>query len=120
MSLDPQLAALLPKTSLDREEGPIYFLWVFDPETGEVTLEHNEGRHAAEHVDHGHLAERVVHPDRVHGFAYKIRGGWRVTTWEHRPVDDPFILRKVKQALGGYKAAPRRHEASQIAMRALI
>lgn len=110
MSLPADFSELFPKTALAREDGPVYFLWVFDPQEGEVHLEHNEGRHAAEHVDHSHLAERIVHPERVHGFAYRIRGGWRVTDWEHRPVDDPFILRKVKSALGSHKAASRHHD----------
>lgn len=109
---------LLPRTSAEREpEGsPLYYLWVYDPHEDKVHVEHNEGRHRADHVDHGHLAERVPHPDRIHGFAYRIPGGWRITTWEHRPVDDVHVLKVVHKALDG----KHRHEnPSQIQSRAL-
>lgn len=92
--------ALLPQVKVAKESGPVYYLWVFDPHTGAVHVEHNEGRHKAEHLDHGHMAEKVQHPERIHGFAYRIKGGWRITTWEHRAVDDPFIFNAVKRALG--------------------
>lgn len=116
MSVPTEFLRLLPKVAVEREEGPLYFLWVFDPDSGEVILEHNEDRHAAEHVDHGHLAERVKHPDKVHGYAYKIRGGWRITTWDHKPVDDPFVVKQVRGELNGIKAAPRK---SQVQLRAV-
>lgn len=117
MSLPEDFSRLLPKLAAEREEGPLYFLWVFNPDNDEVTVEHNEGRHPATHVDHGHLAERISSPERIHGFAYKIRGGWRVMTWEHQPVDDPHILKQVKLALAGHRAAPRK--TSQVQSRAL-
>lgn len=91
---------LLPKVGAEVETGlPIYFLWIFDPQKDETILEHNEGRHTAEHVDHQELARRVPHPERVHGYAYKIKDGWRITDWEHRPVDDPHIQSSVRRAL---------------------
>jgi hypothetical protein len=98
---------LFPKRAAEEEEdGPTYYLWVFDPQEDKVHVEHNEDRHPADHVDHSHLAKRVVHPDRIHGFAYRIRGGWRITTWEHRPVDDPHVLELVRKALKGQKHNP--------------
>ena len=40
-------------------------------------------------------------PNLVHGYAYRIINGWRLTDWEHRPVDDPYttsqVLRKLNQ-----------------------
>lgn len=95
--------ALLPKVGAEPEakNEPVYHLWVYDPSEDKVHLEHNDGRHAAEHIDHSHLALRVVHPDRIHGFAYRIRGGYRITDWEHRPVKDVHVLRQVKNALEG-------------------
>lgn len=98
-------ASLLPKQARTPDRGPIYYLWVFDPHTAKVHLEHNEGRHHADHVDHRDLAKRVPHPDRVHGYAYRIKNGWRITTWEHRPVDDAHILESVRKALRADKAA---------------
>lgn len=95
----------------------MYYLWVFDPENDRVVLEHNYGKHRAEHVDHAELGRRVTHPDRVHGYAYKIVGGWRITTYEHGPVDDPHVKQKVKDALDGTQRPT--HEGSQIQARAL-
>lgn len=93
------LAGLKISESISKPGQPLYYLWVFDPQEDKVHLEHNEDRHPAEHIDHSHLAERVPHPDRIHGFAYRIQGGWRITTWEHRPVDDPHVLDLVRKKL---------------------
>lgn len=81
------------------EIGPDEWLWVFDPQEDLVHLEHNENRHPADHITHKHLAEKVVHPDRVHGYAYKIPGGWRITDWDHRPVEDRHVRKLVHRAL---------------------
>lgn len=89
--------AAAPKTAAER--GPVYYLWVFDPQEDKVIVEHNEGRHPAEHIDHSHLAERVPHPDRIHGYAHRTPNGWRITTDQHRPVDDPHVLKAVSDAL---------------------
>lgn len=78
---------------------PTYYLWVFDPATGKAVVEHNEGVAPTEIHDHGDLAELVTHPNRVHGYAYRIRGGWRITDWEHKPVNDPYIVREVVHSL---------------------
>lgn len=109
--------SLLPKTAAESENGPIYWLWVYDPHEDKVHLEHNEGRHRADHIDHSHLALRVPHPDRVHGFAYRIRGGFRITTWEHRPVEDSHVLKLVERALRHEHVAPK--TGSQVQERAL-
>lgn len=99
MPLPTDFTDLFPKVAAEPESGPVYFLWVYDPHEDKVLIEHNESRHPAEALDHRHLAERVPHPERVHGFAYRIKGGWRITTWEHRPVDDPHILDAVTKTL---------------------
>lgn len=100
--------ALLPKLAEevpDEEwKGPIYVLWVFDPMTDKVSVEHNKGRHRALAVTHSQMAPDVVHPGRLQGYAYKIQGGWRITTEEHRMSDDPHIIKQVKKALA--KAFP--------------
>jgi hypothetical protein len=87
----------VPKTAA--ESGPVYFLWVFDPQNDEVHVLHNENRHPAEAMDHSNLAERVPHPDRIHGYAYRIVGGFRITDESHRPVADPHVKRLVENAL---------------------
>jgi hypothetical protein len=109
--------ALLPKLAAEPESGPLYWLWVFDPHEDKVHLEHNEDRHPADHIDHSHLASRTPHPDRVHGYAYRIKGGFRVTDWEHRPVDDPHVRQLVERALRGEKTKPK--TGSQVQSRAL-
>lgn len=107
MTLPKDFTDLLPHQAANHHDGgPVYYLWVFDPHEDKVILEHNQGRHRAEHVDHAELARRVPHPDRVHGYAYKIVGGWRITDWEHRPIDDPHVLEKVKATLKGEKIHP--------------
>jgi hypothetical protein len=117
MSLPEDFASLLPKLSAEPESGPIYWLWVYDPHEDKVHLEHNEGKHRADYVDHGKLAERIPHPDRVHGFAYKIRDGFRITTWEHRPVDDPHVLQQVERALKGEKKSSTGSQQQQRGLR---
>jgi hypothetical protein len=94
---------LLPKTAAEPEDGPIYFLWVFDPHNDKVIIEHNEGRHPANHVDHRDLAEKVPHPERIHGYAYRIKSGWRITDYEHKPVDDSHVFHLVHQGLNKLK-----------------
>lgn len=92
---------LPPREAAKPDLRPLYYLWVHDPHEDRIHVEENESKHSAEHVDHGDLAKRVPHPDRTHGYAYRIRGGWRITDWEHRQVDDPHIVKKVKEALKG-------------------
>ncbi len=95
--------ALLPKMAAEPDEGPVYHLWIFDPHEDKVHVEHNQNRKPADHVDHADLSRRVPHPDRVQGYAYRIRGGWRVTTWDHRSVDDAHVLELIRAALNKEK-----------------
>jgi hypothetical protein len=94
----PDFKALLPKTGLDYD-GPVYHFWVFHPEDDSVSIHHNRGKHPAEHVTHGQLRKVHHHPETIHGYAYKIHGGWRITDDEHRPVNDPHVVEKVIKAL---------------------
>lgn len=109
--------SLFPKVAGEPDLRPLYYLWVFDPVEDKVYVEHNEGRHRADHIDHGKLAERVPHPDRIHGYAYQIKDGWRITDWEHRPVDDPHVKELVRRALRS-ESKPQR-KGSQFQARAL-
>jgi hypothetical protein len=90
----------LPKLAAEAGD-PIYWLWVFDPQDDKVILEHNKDRHAAHHITHRDLEDRVPHPERVHGYAYRIHGGWRITNIKHGAVDDPHIKHLVERKLHG-------------------
>ncbi len=77
----------------------IYHVWVLDPQTGSVHLSDDHDKPRRHKGHHDELAKKVGHhPDRVHGYAYKIRGGWRITDWEHKPVDR-YVAKKVIEAL---------------------
>jgi hypothetical protein len=90
---------LFPKEAAESNHGPVYFLWCFDPFNDKVIIEHNDWRDNAQHIDHRDLAEKVPHPERVHGYAYRLKNGWRITDWEHRPVDDSHIFHLVHEGL---------------------
>ena len=109
---------LLPKISSDGADDPIYYLWVYDPQEDKVRVEHNEGKHRATKIDHGRLAEETPHPGRVHGYAYRIRGGYRITDWDHSPVSDPHIKVLVQDELAG-NSQPHRHHGSVSQLRVL-
>lgn len=95
--------SLLPKREAADADTLRYWIWVFDPATGKVQVEDNEDRHPARHLDHSDLARRVPHPDRIHGYAYRLRHGkgFRITDWDHREVKDPYVKRQVGLALEG-------------------
>lgn len=86
--------------------GPAFYTWLFDPVEGEVELHDNEG-HALDTPSHNDLAEKYPHPDRVHGYAYRIIGGWRITDWEDKSIEDRHVLKKVQQALSGHRTASK-------------
>lgn len=100
----PDFQELLPhRTALLNEpyDGPIYWLWVFDPESGHVTIHHNEDSSRAEAKTHDEVAPEVTHPGRLNGYAYKIQGGYRITTDDHKKLEDPFVVKQVIAALKG-------------------
>jgi hypothetical protein len=91
---------LYPKTAADKR--PLQHLFVFDPETTQVHLDHAKGN---DFPIHEHLAEHVTHPDRVEGYAIAVKNGWRILDAEMREVD-PFVKEQVKKALRGEHPAP--------------
>lgn len=99
--------SLLPPAQKPEEPytGPVYWLWTFDPTTAKVVVIHNDDAHPAHHKTHHDIAadEKIDHPEKVEGYAYKIRGGYRITDNEHRPVDDPYITSKVLSLLRGHE-----------------
>lgn len=82
--------------------GSLYYVWVFDPQSGEVDLYDGEAD-SNEIPTHQDLARQHPHENRVHGYAYRIVNGWRVTDWEDKPIDDPYILQTVNEALRDHK-----------------
>ena len=90
---------LPPRLAVEADTRPPYYLWVFDPTDGRVRLIHNGDRHPANALTHATMARDVVHPERTQGYAFPIKGGWRLTNDEHRKLEDPFIVRVVLAAL---------------------
>jgi hypothetical protein len=78
---------------------PFYYSWVFKPQDGDVELFHAWDEHPAFVRAHPDIASSIFQPNLIHGYAYRIQNGWRITDWEHASVDDPFIKRKVLEAL---------------------
>ena len=76
-----------------------YYRWVFNPSNSEVTLSHNKEGHPAFIKTHGDLSREVNHPEAVHGYIFKIKGGWRLLDYAHKPIDDPYIKRRVMKAI---------------------
>lgn len=74
----------------------MYYRWAFDPQSGTVNLGHNEEGEPSEVQYHSDLA---THPDMMHGYAYRIGGGWRLTDWEHKPVADPYVFASIMRGL---------------------
>lgn len=102
MAIAKDFAELLPsrQAAAEPDDRPLYYLWTFDPHTNEVHIEHNESKHPAHHVTHEEVAPHVKNP--VHGNAYSIKGGWRITEMDEGAKEkaaDPFITRKVEHAL---------------------
>lgn len=98
------------KISEVEADAPFYYLWVYDPTSGEVIVTHN---HEVDEIDthtHEDLAALVPHPNRIHGYAYRIGGGFRITDWEHKPVADPFVKRQVVKSLSQVSKTARTHD----------
>jgi hypothetical protein len=78
---------------------PIYYRFAFSPSSGEVILSHNEEDHPARVRYHTDLSNELGEGETYHGYVYRIGRGWRVTDWEHKPLNDPFINAAVLRAL---------------------
>jgi hypothetical protein len=83
------------------DSGPIRYLWIYDPVKNKVTVEHNEGKHPAFRITHKDLEPFATHEDAVRGYAYKIKGGWRICDRESREVADPYVVSRVVRKLEG-------------------
>jgi len=80
-------------------EHPHRYLWTFSPRTGDVHIGHEWDGHPAHVTTHEDLAQRLGESNLYHGYAYPIDGGYRIFNYDLDSVGDPFITRKVVQAL---------------------
>lgn len=88
-----------PVLGITKPGQPLYYSWVFDPVEGVAHIcdDHEKPRRHKDH--HKGLSEKVNHhPDRVHGYAYRIRFGWRVTDTNHQAIDH-FVRKAVAKAI---------------------
>lgn len=91
---------LLPKRAhQEPDDRPVEVLWIYDPQEAKVHIEDGHSDHPAHFPTHKTFATHVTHPDRKHGYAYAIKGGWRITDADHHAVDDPFIAQRIRAAL---------------------
>lgn len=77
---------------------PLYVRWVYSPSKG-VTIGSNADDHPAFVKYHQQLGGDINDTDLVHGYAYPIGNGWRVTDYEHQPLEDPYIVNQVVRGL---------------------
>jgi hypothetical protein len=108
MPIHPDLKELLPKRRLyDRDSlEPDHYLWTYDPSDAKVYVGHDRGRHPAHYLTHETLAPNVKHEGAIHGYAYPIEGGFRVTDWDHDEVKDPFVVKRIVGALRNENPSP--------------
>ena len=90
---------------------PMYYRWVFSPVKG-VSLGSNNDLHPALVPYHRDLAGKDGGQDLMHGYAYRIGNGWRLTDYEHKPVEDPFIVKQVVHALNAKEGTQEHTGAS--------
>lgn len=91
--------AIATKTALIHPDAALYHSWVFDPRDAQVHISDDHGKPRRHKDHHRGLAEKVDHhPARIHGYAYRIIGGWRITDYEHKEVDG-FVAKQVLKSL---------------------
>lgn len=91
---------------------PLYKRWVFSPATGKVELADNTGNPLDVRY-HGDLASRINEPDLVHGYAYRLGDGWRLTDWDSKPLSDPFVVAQVMRTLQASDGHTEPHTAGR-------
>lgn len=96
---DDLKALLDPAYDRKADKRPVFWLWVYDGTNDKVTITHNEDRPPAHAVIHKDLAQEAHPAYRLEGYAYSIRGGFRITDADSRPLQDPHIITLIKHAL---------------------
>jgi len=82
---------------------PLYHRWVYSPRTDKVTMSDNKETHPARVRTHGDLAKEIDDSNAIHGYAFRIGGGYRILGYDHKPLTDPFIKRRVEKELTNVK-----------------
>lgn len=75
---------------------PIYYRFAFAPSDARVILSDNTEDSPRYHSD---LARELNEPGTYHGYAYRIGRGWRITDWDHKTINDPFVIAQVVRAI---------------------
>jgi len=102
MSIPDDFKRLLdPGQDTTPDPGPIQHLWVYDPVENVVHITHNEGRHPAYRITHKDHHPEITHESSLRGFAFKIKGGWRIVDRASKELDDPYVTKRVVLALEG-------------------
>jgi hypothetical protein len=84
---------------------PFQYVWVFDPTDHKVSIEDSSPKDAKEFPLHEHMLSELKHPDREHGYAIRIKNGWRIIDEELREVD-PYVMKRVLEALNHEEPTP--------------
>lgn len=84
---------------------PLYYRWTYDPDAQDVELVHNDEKRRSEAEYHLEVGQRHG-PHHQHGYAYRIKGGWRITDWEHKPEKDPNVKQRVIEAIRNREGTP--------------
>jgi hypothetical protein len=78
---------------------PVYYRWAYSPTSDYVTLSHNREAPRHKRKYHDEMEDERDEHDITHGYAYRISGGWRITDWDNKTVEDPRIVRKLREEL---------------------
>lgn len=91
---------------------PLYYKFVFNGEDATVILAHNHEDHPAHVRTHEDL-KKEYGEGLHHGYAYRIGNGWRITTEDHKPLEDKFIITQVVRAIRAKEGAKAHHQSKQ-------
>lgn len=97
---------LVTKIAQKADPRPLYYLWVYDPDTDELHIDHNEDKHPAWKHTYRTVAPHVHHPEKVRGKAWAIKGGWRIMDEDNGEVD-PYVARRVHEELRKRHPSPK-------------
>ncbi len=116
--LGPQQGPLAPpyipwtrNPNLSSTTAPLYYRWVYSPTKG-VTLGSNQDDHPALVPYHQGLGGQADGQSLLHGYAYRIGNGWRLTMYDHKAVEDPFVVNQVVRTLNNEEEPQKRAEGS--------
>lgn len=87
------------KTAAPKSKKVLYYLWTYGANTGKVLLDTDDSRPRKDHRYHEHMGEDHEDTDLIHGYAYRIKDGWRITDIEHNSLDDGHIKLEIIRAI---------------------